>query len=271
MNAELSGKESLPGINHLRLIPFNKLPGKTNMAIDYYLSKICKKDSLPIIRFYGWEPYCMSIGCHQKEGMVNRARLIQDGFDFVRRPTGGRAIFHSEELTYSLIFSIDIINHKELYRYFHKIFACSLQSLGYTVELKDDKEKLSGFAQNPADMPCFTKSAQTEVQYSGKKIIGSAQKIFKNAILQHGSILIDNTHKQIVRYLRATEETKNSIEQELNTKTISLNQINKSDISPEKLMRTIINQLEIRGGISVNSQNLSEYEYSMAEHLLTQD
>ena len=62
-------------IKQLRLIPFDRFPGKLNMAIDYYLSVKCQHNDVPIIRFYGWSPFCVSIGCHQRDNLVDFKKL----------------------------------------------------------------------------------------------------------------------------------------------------------------------------------------------------
>ncbi|MEJ2542893.1 MAG: hypothetical protein P8Y99_02380 [Calditrichaceae bacterium] len=71
------------------------------MAIDYYFSEQMNKINEPVLRFYGWNPFCLSLGKHQDLNSVNLGKIISDGYDIVRRPTGGSAIFHSDELTYS--------------------------------------------------------------------------------------------------------------------------------------------------------------------------
>ena len=98
-------------------------------------------------------PFCVSIGYHQKDELVDFEKLEQDGYDFVQRPTGGRAILHAEELTYSVIFPRNSIHHRQLYRFFHQIFADALKALDYPVELKSDNEKLGELTHRADDFP----------------------------------------------------------------------------------------------------------------------
>ena len=175
--ASFDNHSDLP-LKRFRLIPFDYFPGKINMAIDYQLSINCQHSDIPILRFYGWLPFCVSTGCHQKNEIIDFRELENDGVDFVQRPTGGRAILHAEELTYSVIIPRGSLDHRLLYRFIHQLFIDSLRSLGYPVVLKSDNEKLGGLTHHAEDFPCFTKSAQTEVQYKNKKLIGSAQRIF---------------------------------------------------------------------------------------------
>jgi len=227
------------------------------MAIDHYLSENCQDDDIPVLRFYGWNPHCISTGYHQKDSLIDFKKLNQRGIDYVKRPTGGRAIFHAEELTYGIICSRKLIDHKDLYHFFHQVFADALNALGYRVEIKTDNEKLEGLTHNADDFPCFTKSAQTEVQYRDKKLIGSAQKIYDKTILQHGSLLIGEKHQRITDFLKVNDQMKNTIEAEINAKTICLRQIKQEPISQEKIIESIINQLELVRGISVYSRTLT--------------
>jgi lipoate-protein ligase A len=220
----------------------------------------CQINDPPIFRFYGWSPFCVSIGYHQKDDLIDFTRLEKDGYDFVQRPTGGRAILHAEELTYSVIIPRNSIHHRHLYYIIHEIFTDALRSLGYPAELKNDNDKLGGLTHNANDFPCFTKSAQTEVQYMDKKLIGSAQKIYAGSILQHGSLLIGNKHEDLPNYLKVDSETKNSLKKEIKEKTTCLSEIKKDCISPEKIIKSIINQLKLGRGISVKSKKITELE-----------
>jgi len=256
-------------IKQLRLIPFDRFSGDLNMAIDYFLSSKCKRNDVPILRFYGWSPYCVSIGCHQKDELINFEKLKDSGYEYVKRPTGGRAILHAEELTYSVIFPRKTIHYRLLYQFVHQLFADALKTLDYHVELKTDNEKLAGLTHHANDFPCFTRSAQTEIQYLDKKLMGSAQKIYNDVILQHGSLLIGEKHEELPLYLDVDNETKYLIKKEIEKKTICLNKIKKSPISPGKIIENIINQLELVRGISVNSQKLTESEFDSSQKYKT--
>jgi lipoate-protein ligase A len=258
--------DNLPDSNtkYLQYIQFARFPGSLNMAIDHLLNERCIEINAPIIRFYGWKPYCISIGYHQKSNLIDFVYLKQMGIDIVRRPTGGRAIFHANELTYSINCPRSIMNHKDLYFYFHQIFADALRSLDYQVDLKTDNDELAGLTHNADDFACFTKSAQTEVQFAGKKLIGSAQKIYTETILQHGSILIGKEHQRLTKFLNVSHSEKLNIKNEIKNKTICLKEIRTGQISQEKIIESIIEQLELLRGISVNSRTLTDAEIDSA-------
>ncbi len=234
------------------------------MAIDSLLTGTSAEINAPILRFYGWNPYCISIGYHQKANLIDFTYLKEKGIDIVRRPTGGRAIFHANELTYSISCPRSIIDHKDLYYYFHKIFADALKSLHYRVNLKTDNNELGSLSHKADDFICFTKSAQTEVQFAEKKLIGSAQKLYPETILQHGSILIGKEHQWLTEFLNVSHSEKVNIENEIRNKTICLKEINPGQISQEKIIKSIVEQLELLRGISVNSRTLTDAEIESA-------
>jgi lipoate-protein ligase A len=234
------------------------------MAIDHFLSKICQQHSSPILRIYGWEPYCISIGCHQKTDLIDFEKLHNESIDFVRRPTGGRAIYHAQELTYSFICPKRIIHHRDLYHLIHQLFADALNAIQFRVVLKTDNEKLGGLSHKANDFPCFIKSAQTEVQYGDKKLIGSAQKIYDQAILQHGSLLTGREHQRLPEFLNVSDYQLKVMQEEIIHKTICLSEISNGHINKEKIIKSIINQLESLRGISVNSRTLTPMEIESA-------
>jgi lipoate-protein ligase A len=230
------------------------------MAIDYFLANSCHKNMIPVIRFYGWDPNCLSIGYHQNAQLINQKRLMESGFGFVRRPTGGRAILHAQELTYSIHVPKKLISHQELYLFVHRIFAAAFGQLGINVNLEYNKAGLNKITNKADDLPCFTKSAWSEIQYKGKKLIGSAQKIYPHSILQHGSILTGKAHKYLTRYLSINIIEKHLLKKELERKTICLDEILSHPPDNNQLIAAIINQLELMTNIYVNCQNLSNYE-----------
>jgi len=97
------------------------------MAVDHYIASNFNKFKRPVLRFYGWKPYCISLGFHQSSNNIDVESLGKKGYELVKRPTGGRAIFHSEELTYSVIFPKTNLNQRELYIYIHKLFTLALK------------------------------------------------------------------------------------------------------------------------------------------------
>ncbi|HID39823.1 MAG TPA: hypothetical protein EYP36_09965 [Calditrichaeota bacterium] len=212
------------------------------MALDYTLAQNMRSSDVPVLRFYGWQPYCVSIGFHQKKENLDINKIIQNRFEAVRRPTGGSAIFHSEELTYSYIVPKTNVNQQRIYHLIHVYIAAALQKLGYEVHLK--KEMLSGnyLKKGKSSFACFNRTAQSEIQFKGRKVLGSAQKIYQNSILQHGSLLIGAKQSEITRFLKGDNAEKKELSLYLRKHSISLLDIKKRDIQPITLSEAIVEE-----------------------------
>ncbi len=163
-----------------------------NMAIDEFLMEKCEKEeNITFLRFYKWAPPSVSIGRSQKaKKVVNHKLLKEKGVGFVRRPTGGKAVLHYEELTYSIASSdirfISSPSVRVVYNQLAKALLKGLLNLG--IEAKIVSKDPKGLVRT--NLPCFSYPTRDEIEVKGKKIIGSAQKRSKNSILQHGSIPI---------------------------------------------------------------------------------
>ncbi|GAB4171728.1 MAG: lipoate--protein ligase family protein [Calditrichia bacterium] len=190
-------------------LPYQVARGAFNMALDAYLANnftsVLKR---PLLRFYGWDPYCLSLGIHQKLEEVNREQCAAFNIDVVRRPTGGRAVLHSQELTYSVIVPPEYMNLHQIYEFMHIVFARALKRHGVPAELTENQPDLREFYKKKHSSLCFASAAKTEVKIGNKKLIGSAQHLFRDAILQHGSILMDEYHKKIVDLFQLEEKEK---------------------------------------------------------------
>jgi len=163
--------------------------GPMNMAIDQAIMEAVAQDSVPpTLRLYAWEPPCLSLGYTQPFNDVDLARLAASGWDVVRRMTGGRAILHTDELTYSVavrandpIVAGDIV---ESYRRLSQALLACLRRLGATAEA----DKLTAPHPNAKGPVCFEVPSHYEITVSGRKLVGSAQVRKFGAVLQHGSI-----------------------------------------------------------------------------------
>ncbi len=236
---ELFAKDSLPlKINEIRVIPYTILSGKLNMAIDHYFAAKNVSISEAVIRFYGWHPECISLGYHQELNILNNPGVQAENIDIIRRPTGGSAVFHCEELTYSIVISKNILNHHDLYLIIHKIIADSLIKMGYNVYLEDSKKEIK------TDI-CYNRTAKSEIKYKNKKVVGSAQRLYPATILQHGSILFSNKQLQIVNFLNYNKEEMEYYKNMLKDNSVSLKDIVPNDpINKSYLMNSIIEQFQ---------------------------
>jgi lipoate-protein ligase A len=173
------------------------------MAVDEaILTLVGQRQSPPTLRLYAWQPACLSLGQAQPAADADRAALILAGWDLVRRPTGGRAILHADEITYAIIASESekavqggVI---ESYRHLSQALLATLERLQVGAQA-NQKYDLSGSGGrfNPV---CFEVPSDYEVTVHGKKLIGSAQVRRMNAVLQHGTLPL---HGDLTRILQA--------------------------------------------------------------------
>jgi lipoate-protein ligase A len=184
-----------------RLIISDPLPGRSNMAQDAaILAAVGRGEVPPTLRLYRWSPPCLSLGYSQPAADVDLARLQERGWELVRRPTGGRAILHTDELTYSVIGpkSDPRLDGSlmDSYRRISQALFQALQSLGLPVEVHQGKNPLAH--HQPV---CFENPSDFEITVRGKKIIGSAQARKKEGILQHGSLPLSGDLTRITQVL----------------------------------------------------------------------
>ena len=167
----------------MKFIDYQVYSGKENMQIDSDLLEeaILSQSKEPIFRLYGWSPKCISLGRNQKDNFINNE------IDSVRRLTGGRALLHDDEITYSYISPISIIPNGESiissYKYISGILIDFFKTLGVSLYCGENKKVSTHFDY------CMLLSTGADVCYQGKKIIGSAQFRKNGYLLQHGSIL----------------------------------------------------------------------------------
>lgn len=191
-----------------RFIVDSPRPGFENMAIDEMMvESLLSHLSVPTFRFYSWNPFCLSLGFHQSVNDVNYQNLTTDGIDLVRRPTGGRAVFHSGELTYSVVLPNNGNAPSFWYQKIHEAFYSVFSSYQLPVTFHSENDNFKTIYSDVESVPCFISSAKSELLLDGKKFIGSAQRSFGSVILQHGSILLDKQHLRITNYLNYSSET----------------------------------------------------------------
>jgi lipoate-protein ligase A len=160
--------------------------GAANMAVDHALLESVQAGAAPILRFYRWSAPTLSFGRNQPaRGIYDQASHVQK----VRRPTGGLAVLHDREVTYSVAIPVAALGGpRATYLAINQALLCGLQQLGVPAELSPSLPR-SRFG---AVQPCFAEPAEGEVVAQGRKLVGSAQRYERRVILQHGSILLSN-------------------------------------------------------------------------------
>ncbi len=184
--------------------------GQFNMDFDYSRTQAFSNgEALPMFRLYGWDPWSVSLGYNQKETDILKERTDERGFDIVRRPTGGRAVLHAGEITYSVVLTLP--EHKtvhDMYREIHIVLLKGLQKIGGEVIgfEKSQPDFREMYKRQGLSVSCFASSARYEIEWEGKKIVGSAQRLFGDTLLQHGSILLGDGHEQLAQVASVDSE-----------------------------------------------------------------
>ena len=186
-----------------RLLVDPPADGVWNMAVDEaILDAVAAGVAPPTLRFFQWRPACLSLGYFQRYAVVNDQACTASGVGVVRRPTGGRAILHDRELTYSVALPLATLggDHAVEPSYFRLSQALleGLRASGAWVTLAR-VEPAAGGGHGPA---CFDRASAHEILLDGRKVVGSAQVRRAGALLQHGSILFDPQVDALLKCLR---------------------------------------------------------------------
>ena len=170
------------------------------MAFDEALMARARRRDETVLRVYGWSRPTLSLGRNQRAtGLYREAILAERGIDVVRRPTGGRALLHHREITYSVTAPChDTGALLTEYGRINALLCCALATLGVPVEVAAPRTR----AASPSAAPCFAEPARGELTCKGRKLVGSAQWRERGAMLQHGSILVDDDQSSIAELLR---------------------------------------------------------------------
>jgi len=173
-------------------------PGWLNMAIDRaLLERAVAGESW--LRLYAWSPSCLSFGRHEPAARrYDRERIAGLGLDVVRRPTGGRAVWHAGELTYAMAAPAAALGAlREAYGEIHRVIRNALRTFGVPAELAPARTAI-----RPDAGACFATPAGGEVIVGDDKLVGSAQLRERGALLQHGSILLADDQAMVARLTR---------------------------------------------------------------------
>lgn len=240
--------------------------GDLNMAIDRLLAE----QSRPALRLYAWNPPAISLGFHQSLADVNLELCSKDGIDVVQRPTGGRAVLHAEELTYAVVLprSSSFYHHSVLsvYEAISKAIIRSLRHLDLPIEWEPAQKSPQHLSKSGLSSVCYASTAQYEIGYQGKKLVGSAQRRIGEGVLQHGSVLIGEKHLDLPFYLkRGDPRTKQSIQDYMRKHTICLNQISDPPLSFDSLMAAFKFGFAQELDIEWQDQDLSPREWTRAK------
>ena len=207
-----------------KLIDFEINTGKKNMEKDYELFKQASslKTNEPVLRFYGWQPACVSLGRNQNTDKINTEYCKKNNIDITKRITGGRALLHNDELTYSFICSTEFLGNENVqksYEMISKALINGFKNLGINAELGSKKP-------DTKYNYCMLLSTGADLNYEGRKLVGSAQYRANGYILQHGSILYSIDENLIKNIFNETIERKLVTIKEINSELTNKELIN---------------------------------------------
>jgi lipoate-protein ligase A len=202
------------------------------MRLDEEMALACAADGVPRLRLYTWEPYTLSLGHHQDESRIDHALLGSRGYGLVRRPTGGRAVFHAEEITYAVAMPSGGAGVHETYGRISEAICRGLELAGAAgIEFSRTQPDFREHYTSDDSASCFSASALNELTWRGRKLVGSAQRRYGGVLLQHGSILLGPAHLEIID-LFGGGAMRDALRERLAARTVTLGEIMGGELPP---------------------------------------
>lgn len=253
-----------------RLLRHGLATGAENMAIDEAISQAVAEGSVPpTLRFYAWAPPCVSLGRNQPIASIDLARIAARGYHLVRRPTGGRAILHTDELTYSLIASPE---HPlmagyvlDSYLRISRGLVAGLRRLGIAAEEAPGANR----AGPDVSAACFEVPSAYEIVAGGRKILGSAQARRAKSVLQHGSLPLAGDLTRLVECLTFPDEAaRAALRASLNGHAVTAEALAGRPISYDEAAEALSAGMAEALGIELVEAELTDQERAWAEELV---
>lgn len=247
-----------------------------NMALDEALLDWHSQGEIPpVIRFYEWNPATLSIGYFQQVHKdINLEAVKKQNLGFIRRPTGGRAVLHDQELTYSVIVTESYPNMPETvteaYRVISEGILQGFRLLGLDAyfSVPETKEQLDDL-KKPKSAVCFDAPSWYELVVEGKKVAGSAQTRQKGVILQHGAILLDLNEELLLSVFNfATAEAKEKMRKKLPEKAVAMNLFVDTPFTIEQCVNAFSKGFETALDIELIPYELTEQQTQYVEQLM---
>jgi lipoate-protein ligase A len=244
----------------------------SNMALDEALLVMHEAGATPpTLRVYGWCQPTLSLGYAQNaQQEVDLAACHAQGVAVIRRPTGGRAVLHDQEVTYSVVMPLALDNGAhtitEHYRRIGMALAAALQALGLPVQLARPQVRAAP-TRASASPACFAAISRYELSVAGKKIVGSAQKRGQRALLQHGSIPLRMDRQRLFECLRVPPEHRAELVQTAYTTMGAVNEVAARPVSLAALHAALRQGVGAVFGVALVDMPISPDEWCLAQHL----
>jgi lipoyl(octanoyl) transferase len=251
--------------SQLKVIEFGCHDGRYNMALDRGLFDSCEADPRDVfLRFYTWLPPALSLGHFDSPEAIDAAKARRDGVQVVTRPTGGRVVLHKGDLTYTIVLPRRVgATAADVYIMISECLVAGLASLGAGVEMSRGSLGRS-VSRNK---PCFLSLARHEIVHGGKKVVGSAQRMGRNVVLQHGSIPIGQGYLAVVDYLVCSEEERRSLADEMQIGTTCLETILGKSLDPADVAAALLGAFAAKFGKATGWAPQAAYRMGLAGRL----
>ena len=244
-------------------------PGFFNMAADDMLAGKLPDDEFDAaLRFYTWDPPAVSLGCHQTIDAVDIKACSRMGWDVVYRSTGGRALLHLNDLSYSII----IPSCGDSYQLFHRLYEgvgraikAVLNELGMDAAITKPSDKYHTDLRRLRAGLCLDSKVRGEVTVSGKKVAAAAQHVYRDCLLQHGSIMINGDPGAIALVSNLTESEREVMADRLRARASSLDEISGEQIDIYTLTEMLKKHISDIIGLEIFGDSWSEDEIRQIE------
>lgn len=252
-----------------RVLDTGVLDGATNMAVDEaLLTAVVEGRSPPTIRFYGWSPPCASMGYAQPiASTIDLDACRERGYTWVRRPTGGRAVLHIDELTYSVVALQeesqvvgDIVTS---YRRLSRGLLAGLQQLGCPVVAADKQSD----RHETTSAACFDVPSHYEITVRGRKLVGSAQVRKRGGVLQHGALPLEGDVTRLVDVLAMPETERASLRTKLAERAIALDEALGHSVTREAVVSALRDGFAQALNLDLVPGDLTAYEQEVVQRL----
>lgn len=257
-----------------RLMVDEPAPGAWNMAVDEALLEAVERgEALPTLRLYRWRPAAVSLGYFQEwERAVDEAACRELGVDVVRRLTGGRAVFHDVEVTYSVTLPPGHLLAGETvmdgYRRISDALREGLRGLGVDADLARPEPTPAGQGRDALAGACFDSASRYEIEWRGRKLVGSAQlRRASGGVLQHGSIPLRFDPERTARALAPGGKGRRLLAEILASRAGSLEQALGREVPFEEVAQALTAGFARALGIAWERHPLSPFERARAEAL----